>query len=103
MDNTKQTYYVYQTNDTAASYHFTTSLANLPANAEAIFRSPIIADSISGVQSAIDNCILLYDVSNLDELIQAVQLNNYVVTIDSIDWEPMIYTIYIHTLSHTIG
>lgn len=101
MDNTKQTYYVYQTNDTAASYHFTTSLANLPANAEVIFRSPIIADSISGVQSAIDNCILLYDVSNLDELIQAVQLNNYVVTIDSIDWEPMIYTIYIHTLSHT--
>ena len=98
--STENMYYVYRVN-TTQSYDFATNLNEIAPNAEIVFRSPINIDSISGIKYAVDNCLLLYGVSNLDILINNLQLSNNILSIDSITWEPMIYAIKTHSLSHT--
>lgn len=79
--STENMYYVYRVN-TTQSYDFATNLNEIAPNAEIVFQSPINIDSISGIKYAVDNCLLLYGVSNLDILINNLQLSNNILSID---------------------
>ena len=99
--STNQTYYVYRTNDTTSLCDFATSLNEIAPNSEIVFQSPIIVDSINKIRYAIDNCIILYGVTNIDTLINAANIGNYILSIDSVTWDPMIYTLQTHSLSYS--
>lgn len=98
-DTVEQTYYVYKIDGAIPKYDFTTNVDEVGANSEIVFQSPIMKDSITGGEYAIDNCILLYGVANLDSLIYAAQLADFILSIDTISWVPMIYEVHTHSLS----
>ena len=98
-DRAEQTYYVYKIDGTIPTYDFTTDVDEIDANSEIVFQSPIMKDSITGGGYAIDNCILLYGVTNLDSLIYATGLADFILSIDTIGWVPTIYEVHTHSLS----
>ena len=98
--STNQTYYVYRTNDTTSLCDFATSWSEIAPNSEVVFQSPIVVDSITKSRYAIDNCILIYGVSNIDTLINKANLGDYILSIDSIFGDPTIYALQVHSLSY---
>jgi subtilisin family serine protease len=62
--------------------------------------SPIWEGELGGEQYAIDNSILLYDVSSLSVLIRNNNLSNHIISIDSITGEPVIYILSLQNISY---
>lgn len=63
-------------------------------NKDIIFTSPIINTKL-GDKIAYDNCLILYDVIDIHDIINKYNLKNNVIDIDSIVGEPLIYLLYV--------
>ena len=76
-----------------------TELSNIPSG-NTIYVSPFWKNLNSGDQYAIDNSIVLYDVSDLSALISQNNLTRNVISIDSIVGEPIIYIVSLRNMTY---
>ena len=66
-----------------------------------IFKSPIWVDTISNNKIAMNNAIILYNVScELSTLVDTYNLSNTTLFVDSIEGAPMIYILTLHSLDY---
>lgn len=104
----KDVYCIYETmtscnrSKSSTEYDFVIQDSSILQSQESlIFQSPIWVDTISNIQMAMNNAIILYNIScELSILVDTYNLSNTILFVDSIEGDPMIYILTLHSLDY---
>lgn len=104
----KNVYCIYETmssydiRNSRTEYDFIIQDSSIVQSQESlIFQSPIWVDTISNNKIAMNNAIILYNIScELRTLVDTYNLSNTTLFVDSIEGAPMIYILTLHSLDY---
>lgn len=104
----KDVYCIYETmtsynrSKSSTEYDFVIQDSSILQSQESlIFQSPIWVDTISNIKMAMNNAIILYNIScELSILVDTYNLSNTILFVDSIEGDPMIYILTLHSLDY---